>query len=113
MPHLFVSQKTNVCETPFEISQARPMTRLSRAASTTSFVTAWSSLIAMRKIAIQQAVSEINPILLHAEGFYTSTDIATAPPPPRHRVARPRPPPRRRSSWINVISRREPLEPMG
>src|SRR2546427_5890410 len=29
---------------------------------------------------------------------YTSTDMATAPPPPRHKVARPLPPPRRRSS---------------
>ncbi len=44
---------------------------------------------------------------------YTSTDIATAPPPPRHSVASPRPPPRLRSSWISVIRTREPLEPMG
>lgn len=33
-----------------------------------------------------------------SEGTYTSTDMATAPPPPRQRVASPRPPPRRRSS---------------
>ena len=30
--------------------------------------------------------------------YYTSTAIATASPPPRHSVARPRPPPRRRNS---------------
>jgi len=51
--------------------------------------------------------------LMVRNNVHTSTDMATAPPPPRQSVARPRPPPRRRSSCIKVISTREPLEPMG
>ena len=42
-----------------------------------------------------------------------STAIATPLPPPRQRVAMPRFSPRRLSAWINVVSTRAPLAPMG
>src|SRR5688572_13656684 len=41
-----------------------------------------------------------------------STDIATASPPPRQRVARPLCLSRFRSAWISVVSTRAPLAPI-
>src|SRR6185369_7526115 len=42
-----------------------------------------------------------------------STARATAPPPPRHKVARPVLPPRSSSAFSKVMSTRAPLAPIG
>src|SRR5262249_45145966 len=52
-------------------------------------------------------------VLNYTSGEQSSTAIATASPPPKHKASTPIFPPRRRNALIRVTSVRAPLAPMG